>query len=89
MLWIKGIYSGIKAFLLLLKQRYFGIRNNKSTTNKAYTGRGKVIILRISKSNSVMEYSFMKLEKYGNIMDSQFEKKTYPSILILNTLQHF
>ena len=36
-----------------------------------------------------MEYSFMKLEKYGNIMDSQFEKKTYPSILILNTLQHF
>ena len=68
MLWIKGIYSGIKAFLLLLKQRYFGIRNNKSTTNKAYTGRGKVIILRIS------DEILSKLEKYGNVVDSQFEK---------------
>ena len=67
MLWIKGIYSGIKAFLLLLKQRYFGIRNNKSTTNKAYTGRGKVIILRIS------DEILSKLEKYGNVVDSQFE----------------
>ena len=48
MFWIKGIHSGIKAFILLLKQRYFEIGNNKSTTNKAHTGRGEVIILRIS-----------------------------------------
>ena len=36
-----------------------------------------------------MQSSFMKLEKYGNVVDSQFEKKTYPSISISNTLQHF